>query len=53
MNWFTKVTEQKLERKWATDKIIVKIEWENVKELLEKELNPIEWLEWLVIKSFI
>ncbi len=53
MNWFTKVTEKKLERKWATDKIIVKIEWDDIKELLEKKLNSIEWLEWLVMKSFV
>ncbi len=53
MNWFTDVTDLKLERLWATEKIIVKITWDDIKTLLETELNPIDWIEWLVMKSFI
>lgn len=53
MNWFTDVTELKLERLWATEKIIVKITWDDIKTLLKDELHPIDWLEWLVMKSFI
>ena len=53
MNWFTKPTEQKLERKWWWDKIIVKITWKNIEKLLIEKLNPLKWLEWLVMKSFV
>lgn len=53
MNWFTNGTELKLERLWATEKIIVKITWDDIKTLLTDELNPIDWIEWLVMKSFV
>lgn len=53
MNWFTNVTGLKLERLWATEKIIVKITWDDIETLLKDELHPIDWIEWLVMKSFI
>lgn len=53
MNWFTKTVDWNLLRDWAWDRIMVAITWEDIKELLNKKLNPIEWLEWIIVKSFV
>jgi len=53
MNWFTKAVSSNLLRDWWTDRIMVAIDWDNIRELLNKELDPIEWLEWEIMKSFV
>lgn len=53
MKWFTEPTEELLKRQWTTEKILVKITWNDINELLTDKLDPLEWLEWLVIKSFV
>jgi hypothetical protein len=53
MNWFTKVVESNLLRDGSSERIIVAITWDDIKTLLNDELNPIDWIEWLVMKSFI
>ncbi|MFK7780342.1 MAG: hypothetical protein QM490_04270 [Candidatus Gracilibacteria bacterium] len=53
MNGFTKVTEQKLERKGGGNKVIVKIIGKDIEKLLNEKLNPLDWLEGLVMKSFV
>ena len=54
MNWFTKVVDSNLLRDWASDsRIIVAITWEDIKKMLSKKINPLYWLEWLIMKSFV
>jgi hypothetical protein len=53
MKWFAKTTDTTIKVEWPTDKIIVKISWDDIKILLENELNPLDWLEWLVMRSFV
>lgn len=53
MNWFTKVVESNLLRDGSSERIIVAITWKDIETLLNDELNPIDWIEWLVMKSFI
>ncbi|MDD2744907.1 MAG: restriction endonuclease [Candidatus Gracilibacteria bacterium] len=53
MNGFTKVVESNLLRDGASERIIVAITGDDIKTLLESELNPIDWIEGLVMKSFI
>lgn len=53
MNWFTKVVNWNLLRDWWTDRIMVVITWDDIKKLLSEKINPLDWLEWLVMKSFV
>jgi len=53
LNWFTKETDETLKRKWWTNHIIVKIDWESIEELLEEKKDPIEWFKSLISKSFV
>lgn len=53
MNWFTKAVDSNLLRDWASERVIVAITWDDINNLLVTESNPIEWLEWLIMKSFV
>jgi hypothetical protein len=51
VNWFTAVHDDLLKRAWAKEYVPVLISWSDIEILIQNHLDPINWLENLIIQS--
>ncbi|MDQ7023184.1 MAG: hypothetical protein Q9M97_06715 [Candidatus Gracilibacteria bacterium] len=53
MNGFTKVVEPNMLRDGASERTIAAITGKDIETTLKDELNPIDWIEGLVMKRIL